>query len=534
MKLKEKIGMMTASLVLLLSVGFVEAGVTTAFAATPCEHEYGERVVEATCTAQGYTEYICLLCGDNYKDNFMDANGHDYTEITIPATCTEKGFTTHFCKVCGYQYSDNYFQANGHDYETVVTEPTCTEGGFTEHTCKICGNHYIDELKESTGHSYLEEVVEPNCSEGGYKTFTCEHCGERYIGAETEAKGHTFSVHKVKATCAAYGYTEHICEDCHSRYVTDYVKPVGHDYRIEIVPAAEEQLGYTKHVCKTCGYTYLSDFSTSGDNGYIELPEKPKPPAHTHSYVLETNVKETDKIITLTFYCSCGVEDKNLVTLLFVNGAGEIISVKPTGNEVSYAEYSGTYTVSVVDGYGNVMKEFILNAGVVSPDNPNSPVDPDEPKESEHTHMFILYSELNETEKYVNLNYACECSETETSELRVIFTDESGNVTRLAANKEGKVDFAHLSGRFQVTVENGKGEELQSFGLDISKNITLDELENHDETKDSQVSKDNIDKKGSIPTTLILSFLLISLTVVGAVVFIVIKKIKSKNQKENK
>ena len=54
-------------------MGFTDAN--TAFAAEAnqvCSHEYDTFVVASTCTDRGYTQYTCTLCGDNYRDNYVD------------------------------------------------------------------------------------------------------------------------------------------------------------------------------------------------------------------------------------------------------------------------------------------------------------------------------------------------------------------------------------------------------------------------------------------------------------------------------
>ncbi len=43
-----------------------------------CEHNYEEIRVNATCTADGYTEYCCTICGDAYTDATEPAFGHNY------------------------------------------------------------------------------------------------------------------------------------------------------------------------------------------------------------------------------------------------------------------------------------------------------------------------------------------------------------------------------------------------------------------------------------------------------------------------
>lgn len=45
-------------------------------------HNYSTiNVVEPTCTEKGYTEHICV-CGDSYKDTYVDASGHNYVNGT--------------------------------------------------------------------------------------------------------------------------------------------------------------------------------------------------------------------------------------------------------------------------------------------------------------------------------------------------------------------------------------------------------------------------------------------------------------------
>ena len=53
-------------------------------------HSYEETIVESTCTSQGYTLHICAVCGDNYKDNYVETNGvHDFQEADTCVYCAE-------------------------------------------------------------------------------------------------------------------------------------------------------------------------------------------------------------------------------------------------------------------------------------------------------------------------------------------------------------------------------------------------------------------------------------------------------------
>lgn len=128
-----------------------------------CDHAYVAEVTEPTCTEQGYTTYVCSLCGDSYVDGYVDALGHEYGA-----------------------------------WHTVL-EPTCTEQGLERHECIRCG-HPEEQTLDAKGHNYGETITEPSCTEGGYTTFTC-HCGYSYVGDHTEALGH----HYVDGACDRCG-----------------------------------------------------------------------------------------------------------------------------------------------------------------------------------------------------------------------------------------------------------------------------------------------------------------------------------------
>ena len=43
-------------------------------------HDYDSEVTAPTCTADGYTEYTCIYCGDSYKGDHVYALGHSYKD----------------------------------------------------------------------------------------------------------------------------------------------------------------------------------------------------------------------------------------------------------------------------------------------------------------------------------------------------------------------------------------------------------------------------------------------------------------------
>ena len=99
------------------------------------KHDYKSRVVEPTCTEGGYTLWECecgksyetlhtKALGHEYKDGLCvrcgakdpNAHTHKYVETVTKPTCTEKGCTTYTCSICGDSYKDNYVNALGHNY----------------------------------------------------------------------------------------------------------------------------------------------------------------------------------------------------------------------------------------------------------------------------------------------------------------------------------------------------------------------------------------------------------------------------------
>ena len=83
------------------------------------------RVVEPTCTTQGYTVMSCKCGTYSYNTNYVSAYGHDYIwEVTDP-TCTTEGYTTYTCTRCGYWFEDDWVPATGHNFENGV----CTDCG---------------------------------------------------------------------------------------------------------------------------------------------------------------------------------------------------------------------------------------------------------------------------------------------------------------------------------------------------------------------------------------------------------------------
>ena len=91
--------------------------------ATAHTHNYASKVVQPTCTVQGYTIHTCS-CGNSYKDSYVNALGHSYSG----GACTR----------CG-QKAPNYTQTSGVRY--VLSDGVLTVSGSGECTNAWMNNY---------------------------------------------------------------------------------------------------------------------------------------------------------------------------------------------------------------------------------------------------------------------------------------------------------------------------------------------------------------------------------------------------------
>jgi uncharacterized protein YgiM (DUF1202 family) len=70
-------------------------------------HNHGATIVLPTCTEGGYTTYTCA-CGDSYVADEVVALGHNYETVTMDPTTEGQGYDLHTCSICGDTYKDNY------------------------------------------------------------------------------------------------------------------------------------------------------------------------------------------------------------------------------------------------------------------------------------------------------------------------------------------------------------------------------------------------------------------------------------------
>ena len=98
--------------------------------ATAHTHNYASKVVQPTCTAQGYTMHTCS-CGNSYKDSYVNALGHSYSG----GACTR----------CGVK-DPNYTQTSGVSY--VLSDGVLTVSGSGECTNAWMNNYSPNNVKK--------------------------------------------------------------------------------------------------------------------------------------------------------------------------------------------------------------------------------------------------------------------------------------------------------------------------------------------------------------------------------------------------
>ena len=149
-------------------------------------HEYISEVFPPTCTAEGYTLYVCLQCNNCYTDTPVVKLPHTFTDEVISPTCVTEGYTKHTCEVCGYVQNDTPTEKREHIYGDEIVEPTCTAEGYTKHSCYFCDDSYNDTPTPPQGHYYLPQIVYPTGTEQGYTLHVCNRCGDSYKDTLTD------------------------------------------------------------------------------------------------------------------------------------------------------------------------------------------------------------------------------------------------------------------------------------------------------------------------------------------------------------
>ena len=237
--------------------------------------QFADKVVDPTCTEQGYTHHVCTKKGCTYApvdDTFVEASGHKWTLTkTLPPTCTEKGTQFYKCSVCGATRTEK-IDPLGHDLSRcdLQSAATCTQPGRAVGTCARCGVQ-IDEVIPAKGHdySYAETGTAPTCTEPGHYKGTCPTCGKDYDDVIPKL-GHDWGewVTSIEPTVSTVGYRYHVCnrDGCGYREGEDIPKLHTHTWDDGVVtqkPTATEP-GVKTYTCTICKQTKTESIPATG------------------------------------------------------------------------------------------------------------------------------------------------------------------------------------------------------------------------------------------------------------------------------
>ncbi len=332
------------------------------------EHNASKR---ATCTENGNNEYWhCALCGNDFADadakNVIDnieiaATGHEYIVTVIDPTCTADGYTQNKCKLCGDEYVTDTVASCGHSYGESITvkRPTCTQSGLQKKICDVCGDEE-ETVLPPLGHEYDTTVAEPTCTENGYTVHTCDNCGDRYTDSETPSKGHSYgeSITVKQPTCTQSGLQKKICDVCGDEEET-ILPPLGHEYDTTVAEPTCTENGYTVHTCKNCGDTFMDNETPSKGHRYNSEWSYDEQ-SHWHEAICGCEIEPAKEVHVYDDVgaCECGyIEAWDYKLIFTADGDGYTVSGINVNDKIAQgsldviipSEYSGKAVTKIAD-----------------------------------------------------------------------------------------------------------------------------------------------------------------------------------------
>jgi len=238
-------------------------------------HNYSSKVIEATCTKEGYTEHTCR-CGDTYKDTYTKVKEHSYRDWTIEtsATCTSTGLNKRLCENCNH-FETKKIDKLPHTFnqenilnEYLKSEASCDQASYYYYSC-ICGEKGVESFAygESLGHNY--NTTWCNDNESHWKQcITCNHRQDVEIhqpgpeATETsnqvclicdyilkESLSHKHSYSNNWENDSTHHWYKCECGEINNKNI--------HQFKEEILTeATKENDGIKKYTCTDCGYSY--------------------------------------------------------------------------------------------------------------------------------------------------------------------------------------------------------------------------------------------------------------------------------------
>ena len=259
-----------------------------------CNHDkVAKEVVAPTCINRGYTQNICVKCGEKWNTDYKEKIAHVYTnspssEIVKSATCSSKAVYKVKCDICGtpsetltVEVGD--FNPNNHVFTTkpsdeIFSKATCTSKALYYVQCDYCDAVSSTQtvfVGEPLSHKFTNYVSnnDATCTNDETKTATCEYgCGTvDTITVPNTATGHKFNSGTIikNPTCTSEGSMIKKClnDGCDYQETVSIPKK-DHTYTsVVTAPTCKEQ-GYTTYTCSKCGNTYKGDYVATVEHSF--------------------------------------------------------------------------------------------------------------------------------------------------------------------------------------------------------------------------------------------------------------------------
>ena len=248
-----------------------------------------EETVLPTCTEDGRNTVVCSLCGEVISNEIIPATDHNWIAVnTVDATCTTEGYTDYVCaNDPEHTKRDDIIPPKGeHTPGDAVTETeaTCTENGLKVVRCTVCGEIISEEVIPATDHNWIAvNTVDATCTTEGYTDYVCANDPAHTKRDDIiPPKGeHTpgDAVTETEATCTENGLKVVRCTVCGEIISRETVHAIGHKWveKERVAPTSEAD-GYILYVCENneehiMKFSYASENVIFGDvnnDGYVD------------------------------------------------------------------------------------------------------------------------------------------------------------------------------------------------------------------------------------------------------------------------
>ena len=245
------------------------------------EHPFGNwyEVYPISCGKDGLEERVCSFCGFTEQRAIVNPNPDHLgpvTEKVFNPGCEHlhaQGWTEYHCEKCDEQWTDNYTDplvAVWGEW-SVTIEPDCSlnpskdpaENGERERSCQLCG--MIDKETLLAEHNLVAYDVSSSCTTGGEKGEKCTVCNQIWTDG-LDPLGHLlyddwYTLNEAK--CEEPGLERRDCNrnDC-EYFETRIIDPINHDYKnIKTVKATCDKQGYVHYVCNNDNSHVFIDYN---------------------------------------------------------------------------------------------------------------------------------------------------------------------------------------------------------------------------------------------------------------------------------